>query len=50
MKYISKTSDGGSIGEPLVLDRYYIESSLKFIRDCGCITLKAAQEKWSESF
>jgi hypothetical protein len=47
--YISKTSYGGSIGEPLVLDRYYIEASLKFIRDCGCITLKAAQQKWSES-
>jgi hypothetical protein len=48
-KYISKTSDDGSIGKPLVLDRYYIEASLRLIRDCGCATLKAAQVKWSES-
>jgi hypothetical protein len=48
-KYLSKTSDDGSIAKPLVLDRYYIEASLMFIRDCGCVTLKAAHEKWSES-
>jgi hypothetical protein len=48
-KYVSRTSDDGPIGEPLVLNRYYIEASLEFIRECGCVTLKAAQEKWSES-
>ena len=46
-RYLERTSDRATVGEPLILNGDYIETSLTVVRDVGCGLCNSAHTKLS---